>query len=115
MSCLGLRSETYSVTVSKTGFDSFTAKGVMLHPAVTSTVQALLKVGGSNTEVTVSAVASEIETTTADNSNSVQAEQVNTLPINGRNYQGPDHLDPRRAEYVRWHRAHHRWPFPRTM
>ena len=33
----GLSVGTYSVTVAKAGFDSFTAKGVTLHPAVTST------------------------------------------------------------------------------
>lgn len=84
----GLSVGTYTVTATKAGFQSFVAKNVELHPAVTSTVNAVLNVGDTKTEVTVSAAASEIETTTAENSNSVEATQVNTLPINGRNYQG---------------------------
>ncbi|ADW71215.1 TonB-dependent receptor [Granulicella tundricola] len=84
----GLTVGTYSITVTKTGFGNYTATGIILHPAVTSTVNAGLTVGSTNTSVEVSAVASLVETSTAENSNSVDAAQVNTLPINGRNYQG---------------------------
>ena len=90
----GLPVGTYTVSVSKPGFDSYKATGITLHPAITSTINASLTIGGTNTSVTVSAAAALIETTTADNSNSVDSAQVNTLPINGRNYQGLATLMP---------------------
>ncbi len=90
----GLEVGTYTVSITKAGFDSYKANGVILHPALTSTVKVALTVGGASTSVNVSAAASLIETTTVDNSNSVDAAQVNSLPINGRNYQGLATLMP---------------------
>ncbi|MGI4828243.1 MAG: carboxypeptidase regulatory-like domain-containing protein [Janthinobacterium lividum] len=84
----GLPVGTYSLTVTKAGFDGYKASGIVLHPALTSTVDAKLTVGGVTTSVSVSDAQSQIETSTPETSNSVEAEQINTLPINGRNYQG---------------------------
>lgn len=78
---------TYSVSVSKTGFETYKESGIVLHPATVATVNATLKIGSVGTQISVSATAAQIQTTTSENSNEVAETQVTTLPINGRNYQ----------------------------
>ncbi|MGI4829730.1 MAG: carboxypeptidase-like regulatory domain-containing protein [Janthinobacterium lividum] len=83
---LGLPVGTYALTVTKDGFDSYRAFGIVLRPALTSTIDAKLTVGGMTTSVSISDAQSQIETSTSETPNSVKAEQINTLPINGRSY-----------------------------
>ena len=79
---------TYSVAVSKAGFKTYTVAGIELHPATTTTINGRLTVGATSQSVTVQAVSSEVETTTPEVSSDIDSEEVSTLPINGRNYQG---------------------------
>jgi hypothetical protein len=81
----GLNVGTYSVTIAKEGFDTYTVSGVELHPAVTNSVNGMLKVGTSTQAVTVSADMVQVETATIENSSSVDAAATSTLPLNGRN------------------------------
>jgi hypothetical protein len=90
----GLNVGTYSVSISKEGFAPYTESGVVLHPAVTATVNGVLKVGGSSTSVTVDAATVQVETATVENSSSVDAAATANLPLNGRNYQGLASLMP---------------------
>jgi hypothetical protein len=90
----GLAVSTYSVSIAKSGFQTYSVTGVTLHPAVTATVNGELKTGTNSTSVTVSADAVQVETATIENSASVDAAQVNTLPLNGRNYQSLSSLMP---------------------
>src|ERR1700761_7045751 len=90
----GLAVSTYSVSITKSGFQTYAVSGIILPPAVTATVNGTLKAGASNTTINVEAGAVQVETATIENSASVDAAQVNTLPLNGRNYQGLASLMP---------------------
>ncbi|WP_348267724.1 carboxypeptidase-like regulatory domain-containing protein [Edaphobacter paludis] len=90
----GLPVSNYSVSIVKDGFQTYSVTGIALHPAVTATINGILKTGTTSTSVTVSADAVQVETATIDHSASVDAAQVNTLPLNGRNYQSLSSLMP---------------------
>ena len=90
----GLNVGNYSVGITKAGFQTYAVSGIQLHPAVTNTINGVLKVGATSTSVMVSADAVQVETATIENSASVEAAQVSTLPLNGRNYQGLATLMP---------------------
>ena len=90
----GLTVDTYSVTFAKAGFKSYTVTGVELHPASTATVNGALAVGSATQTVTVAATSTEVQTTTSEVSADIDGEQVSTLPMNGRNYQGVAGLMP---------------------
>jgi hypothetical protein len=90
----GLAVGTYSVSVTRDGFQTYTVSGIQLHPAVTETVNGTLKLGSTSSTVEVSADLVQVETATVENSASVDAAQVSTLPLNGRNYQGLATLMP---------------------
>ncbi len=79
--------DSYKVTITKTGFKAYTVTGVELHPSSTATVNGTLAVGAATQNVTVAAVSTEVETSTAEVSADVSSEEVSTLPMNGRNYQ----------------------------
>jgi hypothetical protein len=79
---------TYTVTFSKAGFKTYTVNGVELHPAVTSTVNGVLAVGATTQTVTVQAVSTDVETSAPAISADIDSDEVSTLPMNGRNYQG---------------------------
>ena len=95
----GLTSGTYKVTVSKTGFATLTQTDLFLGPTVVRTVNSTLAVGQTSQNVTVEAAADQVQTSTGEVSNSVAQVQVETLPLNGRNYQSLSALMPRRVEY----------------
>lgn len=90
----GLTVDTYTITITKDGFQSNTIRDIVLHPAGTATVNGTLGLGGTTTTVTVTGTAALVETTTPDKAASVASAQVSTLPINGRNYQGLATLMP---------------------
>ncbi len=90
----GLNVGSYSISIAKAGFQTYTVTGVQLHPAVTATINGSLKLGATSTSVTISAAAVQVETATIENSASVDAAQISTLPLNGRNYQGLATLMP---------------------
>src|SRR5581483_2838783 len=83
----GLSVGTYSVTISKPGFQSYTESHIVLHPATTATVNATLQPGEVGTKISVTASGAQIQTTTSEVSNSVSEVQAETLPLNGRNFQ----------------------------
>ncbi len=84
----GLNVATYTVTFAKAGFKSYTVDGVELHPTVTATVNGVLTVGAATQTVTVEATSSQVETSTPETSADIDSDEVSTLPMNGRNYQG---------------------------
>ncbi len=90
----GLPAGVYTITVTKQGFQSFKASQLVLHPATVSTVNATLNPGQVGTEISVVATAAEVQTTTAEVSNLVSQNQIETLPLNGRNFQALAALMP---------------------
>jgi hypothetical protein len=85
---------TYTVTASKAGFQTYRVTNVELHPAIVETVNLVLTAGEVQTQIEVQASAAKIETSTAELSSQVSATQVETLPLNGRNYQSLSALMP---------------------
>jgi hypothetical protein len=90
----GLTIGTYSVTVTKQGFQTFNESGIILHPAQVATVNPTMRVGQVTTQVQVMASAAQVQTSTPEVSSEVSEHQVVTLPINGRNYQSLSALMP---------------------
>ncbi|HWB95353.1 MAG TPA: TonB-dependent receptor, partial [Bryobacteraceae bacterium] len=71
----------YEVTVSKTGFDTVTQRGITLSTAQTLRADILLQVGRLATEVTVvGATAAELQTDSSHVTNAVGAETIAALP-----------------------------------
>jgi hypothetical protein len=90
----GLEVGTYTVTVTKAGFEAFHESNLVLHPAMVATIDAKLTPGSVGTEVNVVADAAEVQTTTSEVSSLVSDTQIGTLPLNGRNYQALAALMP---------------------
>lgn len=90
----GLTVDTYTVQFRKDGFEVYTVRGVVLHPAIVDTVNASLRPGKVSSSVTVEAASEGIETSTPELSNEVSERQTATLPLNGRNYQSLSALMP---------------------
>ena len=90
----GLTSGTYTVTITKAGFGTWSEKDIFLGPTVVRPVNASLTVGQVSTQITVEASAAQVQTETSQVSNAVAQEQVETLPLNGRNYQSLSALMP---------------------
>jgi Carboxypeptidase regulatory-like domain len=90
----GLTSGTYDLSVSKAGFSTLNQKNIFLGPTVVRTVNSTLTVGQISQQVTVEATVDQVQTTSSEVSNSVGQQQVETLPLNGRNYQSLSALMP---------------------
>ena len=90
----GLSIGTYTVSVQKTGFQTYTVTHVELHPTIVNTVDATLATGQVDTQIQVEASAAQVETATPELSTQVSQKQVETLPLNGRNYQSLSALMP---------------------
>ncbi|MBI1791445.1 MAG: carboxypeptidase regulatory-like domain-containing protein [Acidobacteria bacterium] len=90
----GLPVGRYTVAISRPGFQTYSQTGVFLGPSVVRTVNAALKVGAVTTEVSVEASVAQVQLATSEVSNAVAQQQVETLPLNGRNYQSLSVLMP---------------------
>ncbi len=91
---VGLPSGHYELAVTSAGFNTFKEVGIYLEPAGVYSVNVALQVGAVTAEVTVSASSAAVQTTTAEVSSTVSGEEVEALPLNGRNYQGMGSLMP---------------------
>ena len=76
---------SYSVIVSRQGFQTFTSKGNVLTVGVPLVVNASLRVGAAGQVVEVEANYQRIETTNAVIGDVMTEKQVKNLPLNGRN------------------------------
>jgi hypothetical protein len=75
----------YSVTATAPGFQSFQQTGVVLLANQAETVNIELRLGAANELVTVAANAVQVDTTTGTLSQVIDRQNVNELPLNGRN------------------------------
>ncbi len=83
----GLPGDTYDITVSARGFETFKAKGVVLRVAQKARVDATLTVGQIATEVVVQgAQLNQVETQTSELAGTVTGKQMTQLELNGRNF-----------------------------
>jgi hypothetical protein len=76
---------TYSVTVSKTGFQTNTVPQLVLGVDQNATINIAVKVGAVAETVEVSANAAIVDTRTATLSTVINQQQITELPLNGRN------------------------------
>jgi outer membrane receptor protein involved in Fe transport len=76
----------YDLKVSKSGFGTALNSGITLVVNQTATYDFMLKAGGVNEVVNVQANPVALETSTSELGVAVVKEQVNDLPLNGRNF-----------------------------
>jgi hypothetical protein len=89
----------YSVTVTAAGFKSFTQSGLTLNVDDNRDVDARLAVGSGNTTVTVSAASIQVETADTQIKQVMTAEQLEEIPLEGRDPAGLQKLEPGVVEY----------------
>lgn len=77
---------SYKVTVSSSGFGTVTTDNVSVTAGGAYTLPVTLKLGLSTTAVEVSAAALTLDTTTATQDNVIPTEQVQNVPMNGRDF-----------------------------
>ena len=77
---------SYVVTVSRDGFSTEKSPEFDLAVNQTATINFDLRVGSANSTVEVSAEAVQIETSTAELGTVINNKEVNSLPLNGRNF-----------------------------
>src|SRR5438876_1424622 len=75
----------YTVTVTATGYSTFTATDVKIDSNRDNTLNVAMTVGGVKENVTVVAGADIVNSVNGELSNTVSEKQVKELPINGRN------------------------------
>ncbi len=86
---------TYTVTVVLQGFQTFVATGVTVDVATERRVDASLKTGQISTRVEVSGdLLPQVETTSAELGGTLTADTIESLPVNGRDYQKLIYLNP---------------------
>ncbi len=89
----GLQPAVYDIEVRKSGFQSQTRTGVTMNAGDRSRIDFVLKVGSSDTTVTVNGEVTVAETT-GTLQNTIGREQINELPLNGRNAASLINLSP---------------------
>jgi outer membrane receptor protein involved in Fe transport len=82
----GLQPATYSLSVSKSGFQSEVAKNVVVNVGQTSTVDFPMKVSQVSEQVEVTAEPPVVETERGAQANVVTEQTIRDLPINRRDY-----------------------------
>jgi hypothetical protein len=82
----GLQPATYSLSVSKSGFQSEVAKNVVVNVGQTSTVDFPMKVSQVSEQVEVTAEPPVVETERGAQANVVTEQTIRELPINRRDY-----------------------------
>ena len=78
---------SYEIQVSKPGFQNSVRSGITLSVGSAPVIDVPLSVGQATETVSVSAEASQVETTTAAVSSLVSSTQMRELPLNGRNFE----------------------------
>ncbi len=76
---------TYTVNISKDGFNRLTSTHNTLEVGVPLVVNGTLKVGATNQVIEVESSGERLETTSAQLSDIVRLQEVKQLPLNGRN------------------------------
>lgn len=77
---------TYSITAENSGFSTKTQKDVVVSVATPLRLDFTLTAGSVNESVEVSTQSLAIDTTSAALGNTLDTKQIDTLPINGRDY-----------------------------
>src|SRR5262249_31247122 len=84
---INLPAGIYTITASLPGFQPAIRENVRLETATKPTVNFKLRMATVSESVTVTSTATVVEATRTEAATTVQAEQLKSLPMNGRNYQ----------------------------
>lgn len=84
----------YTVTITKTGFRTYTASDVILHVAEKRAINAQLQTGALTQTVTVQETATPVQTQTAAQATTITGTQVRELQLNNRNFEQLVTLQP---------------------
>ena len=77
---------TYDLSVQATGFSAATAKGLLVLVGLSTTQPIQLSVSGSATEVTVTAAAPLVQTTSSDVGQVIDRQEIISLPLKNRDF-----------------------------
>jgi len=77
----------YQLTVQKPGFQTYVQTGITLTVTQSATANVVMKIGGTSTQVTVSANAQEVDTRSATVRQFIGQKPIVDLPLNGRQAQ----------------------------
>ncbi|MGO9317083.1 MAG: carboxypeptidase regulatory-like domain-containing protein [Terracidiphilus sp.] len=80
----------YTVTVSASGFEKLTHKGIHVNAMESQTYNPVLTVGGSSIEITVTTALPQLETSNASLGSTMENEVYSELPIEMGSYGSPD-------------------------
>lgn len=83
----GLPTGKYTVTISRDGFESFSATDVVVGPGTSATITATLQLAGLTTSVHVEGqTITDVETESSQIAGTITNEEVTTIGLNGRNF-----------------------------
>ena len=86
---------TYNVTITQTGFQTFVATGVVLDVSAERRINASMKPGQVATTVEVAGeFLPQVETTSTEIGGTLTSEAIESLPVNGRDYQKLIFMNP---------------------
>lgn len=85
---------TYELTVSASGFATEKVQNIVLQVAADRRVDVSLKVGTVSESVNVAAAAPVLNTETASTGQVIETQEINELPLNGRDFQSLQLLTP---------------------
>src|ERR1035441_10308517 len=89
-----LPSGDYSISIAHEGFSTVKIDQIHIDPGQRREVSPALAVGGVNSTVTVEASQLQVKTETSENSATVDSKEIQTLLVNGRNFQSLATLVP---------------------
>ncbi len=75
---------TYELATQMTGFSTSVARNIVVLVQQTTRIDITLQPGATSQEITVSAEATLVQSTTSDLGQVIQAKQIQALPLNGR-------------------------------
>jgi hypothetical protein len=86
---------TYTVTITGPGFETFVASGVTVDVSAERRVNAAMKLGQISTQVAVEGdLLPQVETTSTEIGGTLTADSIESLPVNGRDYQKLIYMNP---------------------
>jgi hypothetical protein len=89
-----LPSGAYSVGVARSGFSTVQIDRIHIDPGQRRDISRILTVGGVSTTVNVEANQLEVKTESSENSATIDSKEIQTLLVNGRNFQSLATLVP---------------------
>ncbi len=89
-----LPSGDYSISVTHDGFSTVRIDHIHIDPGQRREVSSVMAVGGVNSTVTVEASQLQVKTETSENSATIGSKEIETLLVNGRNFQSLATLVP---------------------